>query len=96
MPKILEMVEKEFGVAGKTIGKIDIMDSFTFISAPLEQAEQILDAFNRAKRNGERPSVRVEKASSPKSRGAGGGRGQARYGKSGGGSRDRKPRGRQR
>jgi len=97
VPKILQMVEKEFGVAGSVIGKIDIMDSFTFISAPLEQAEQILDAFNQAKRNGERPSVRVEKASNPKSRGAGGGRGQARYGrKNGGGYRDRKPRGNRR
>jgi ATP-dependent RNA helicase DeaD len=98
VPKILQMVENEFGVAGSTIGKIDIMDSFTFISAPLEQAEQILDAFHRAKRAGGRPSVRVEKASNPKSRGAGGGRGQRRKlgGKRRSNSDSRKPRGRQR
>jgi ATP-dependent RNA helicase DeaD len=98
VPKILQMVENEFGVAGSTIGKIDIMDSFTFISAPLEQAEQILDAFHRAKRAGGRPSVRVEKASNPKSRGAGGGRGQRRKlgGKRRSNSDSRKPRGRKR
>ena len=96
--KILQMVENEFGVAGSSIGKIDIMDSFTFISVPLEQAEKILDAFHRAKRNGERPSVRVEKASNPKSRGAGGGRGQRRKngGKRRSNSDSRKPRGRKR
>lgn len=99
VPKILQMVENEFGVPGSSIGKIDIMDSFTFISAPLKDAEAILDAFHRAKREGGRPSVRIEKASNPKSRGAGGGRGQHR--KSSGGKRrsnsdSRKPRGKKR
>ena len=35
---------------------------------------KILDAFHQAKKSGGRPSVRIEKASNPKSRGAGGGR----------------------
>lgn len=66
VPKILQMIEKEFGVAGSFIGRIDIMDSFSFVSAPLQQAEEILEAFYQAKRKGIRPSVRVEKAATTK------------------------------
>lgn len=62
VPKILDMIENEFGVNGKAVGNIDIMESFSFISVPLKEAEEIMDAFHDMKRSGVRPSVRVERA----------------------------------
>jgi len=64
--KILHMIDTEFGVPGGNIGRIDIMDSYSFISAPLKEAEMILDAFNDIKKKGGFSTVRVEKASEDK------------------------------
>ena len=61
-PKILHMIDTEFGVPGSAVGEIDIMESFSFISVPLKEAEMILDAFHAAKKKGIRPSVRIERA----------------------------------
>lgn len=64
--KILHMLDTEFGVPGDNIGRIDIMDSYTFISAPMEEAEQILESFQAIKDSGGFATVRVERASEEK------------------------------
>ncbi len=58
--KILRLIEDEFGVSGKKVGRIDIMDSYSFISVPLEEAEIILESFEAMKH--QKPKVRVERA----------------------------------
>lgn len=63
--KILRMIDLDFGVSGKHVGQIDIMDDYSFISVPLKEAETILDSFNEMKKNG-RPPVRVERAEASK------------------------------
>ncbi|HEY5713818.1 MAG TPA: DEAD/DEAH box helicase [Candidatus Gracilibacteria bacterium] len=93
VPKILNMIEKDFGVPGKMVGDIDIMEGYTFISVPLQQAEQILEAFHSLKGKG-RSEVRVERAAQGKRKdGASSGRGKRpeRGGPRGGGSRGGKP-----
>ncbi|MCK5460591.1 DEAD/DEAH box helicase [Candidatus Gracilibacteria bacterium] len=77
VPKILRMIEKDFGVSGNAVGEIDIMDSYSFISVPFSQAEAILDAFHTMKKKGKFAPVRVERASQGK-KGGGKGRGGSR------------------
>jgi ATP-dependent RNA helicase DeaD len=60
------MIDTEFGVPGDNVGRIDIMDSYSFISVPLKEAEMILDAFNNIKKEGGFATVRVERASEDK------------------------------
>ena len=67
-PKILQTIEKEFGVSGRVVGAIDIMSDFSFITVPLAEAEQIMDAFHNLKKVS-RPSVRVERAQKGKKTG---------------------------
>lgn len=74
-PKILQMIEKEFGVSRQSIGDIDIMEEYSFISVPFAEAEMILDAFHSMKRK-RRPSVRVERASQAKNNDGGQRRGK--------------------
>lgn len=64
--KILHMINTEFGVSGDNIGRIDIMDSYSFISVPMREAELILDAFKNIKAQGRFATVRVERASADK------------------------------
>ena len=64
--KILQIVDNEFGVAGHHVGRIDIMDSYSFISVPMDEAEVILDAFANIKKQGGFATVRVERASEDK------------------------------
>jgi len=64
--KILHMIDTEFGVPGDNVGRIDIMDSYSFISVPMREAEMILDAFNQIKKEGGFATVRVERASEDK------------------------------
>lgn len=64
---ILTMIEKDFGVSSRTIGDIDIMDSYSFISAPFADAEKIMDGYSKMKKNN--PDVRIERASKGKQRG---------------------------
>ena len=75
--KILKMIESDFGVPGNKVGDIDIMDTYSFISVPLKEAETILDAFHSMKKD-RRPQVRVERASEDKK--GGGKRGNFRKG----------------
>ncbi len=63
--KILQMIEKDFGVSHEYVGEIDIMQEYSFITVPLAQAEIILDAFYALKKK-KRPSVRIERASDTK------------------------------
>ena len=78
--KILKMIEHDFGVPQHVIGDIDIMDSYSFITVPLKEAEEIMDAFHAMKKK-KRPPVRVERASAKDSGGKGGrGKSQGRKG----------------
>ncbi len=79
VPKILEMIDNDFGVSGSSVGEIDIMDTFSFITVPLKEAETILDAFHSMKKDS-KPPVRVERASQGKKKG-----GSSRGGRHGGG-----------
>ena len=65
--KILKTIEQETGVSGKSIGDIDIMDSYSFISVPLAEAEKILDAFQSKRGGGS--GLRVERADQDKGQG---------------------------
>ena len=42
---------KNTGVRNSAIDKVEVMDSFSFISVPLKEAEIILGAFKSASRN---------------------------------------------
>jgi len=64
--KILQMIDNEFGVPGDNVGRIDIMDSYSFISVPMREAEMILEAFHDIKKQGGFATVRVERASEDK------------------------------
>ena len=64
--KILQIIDNEFGVSGDKVGRIDIMDSYSFISVPLKEAEVILDAFHDIKAQGGYVTVRIERASADK------------------------------
>lgn len=64
--KILQMIDQEFGVPGSNVGRIDIMDSYSFISVPMKEAEMILEAFHDIKKGGGHATVRVERASEDK------------------------------
>ncbi len=66
--KILEMIDNDFGVPGKFVGDIDIMEAYSFITVPLKEAETILDAFHSIKKD-HRPPVRVERATQGKRKG---------------------------
>lgn len=76
VPKILKMIEKDFGVSGNAVGEIDIMDSYSFISVPFAQAEAILEAFHAIKRKGKFAPVRVERAAQGKRGGGGASKGR--------------------
>jgi ATP-dependent RNA helicase DeaD len=62
------MIEKDFGVSGRMVGDIDIMDSYSFISVPLREAEVIMDAFHAMKKKGKFAPVKVERAQHNKKR----------------------------
>jgi ATP-dependent RNA helicase DeaD len=70
IPSILQMIEKDFGVSGKLVGDIDIMNDYSFISVPFPEAETILDAFHAMKKK-RRPPVRVERVAKDKRNGGG-------------------------
>lgn len=46
--EILKAVAGEAGIPGRSVGKIDIMDHFTFFEVPSEIVEKVLTAMNRA------------------------------------------------
>lgn len=69
--KILQMIDNDFGVPGSSVGQIEIMEDYSFISVPLKEAETILDAFHDMKRAGKYAPVRVERAQHDKKSGLG-------------------------
>ncbi|MEJ2696674.1 MAG: DEAD/DEAH box helicase [Candidatus Sulfobium sp.] len=58
--EILKSVSTETGISGRQIGKIDIMDNFTFFEVPSDIVERVLTAMNKAVIRGRK--VAVEKA----------------------------------
>lgn len=60
--EVLKAIAVECGIPGKTVGKIDIMDSFTFFEVPSDIVERVLTAMNRAVIRGKRVAVSKAKA----------------------------------
>ncbi len=55
--EILKAIASESGIPGHSVGKIDIMDHFTFFEVPSGIVEKVLTAMNRAVIRGRRVSV---------------------------------------
>ena len=55
--EILKAIASESGIPGHSVGKIDIMDHFTFFEVPTGIVEKVLTAMNRAVIRGRRVSV---------------------------------------
>ena len=68
--KLLDMLNQKAKVPGRKIRDIKIMETYSFITVPLEEAEKIIKALNRDK--SKKPLV--EKANSNKDSGGGGNR----------------------
>jgi ATP-dependent RNA helicase DeaD len=60
--EILKAIARESGIPGHSVGRIDIMDHFTFFEVPSEIVEKVLTAMNRAVIRGRRVSVTKAKA----------------------------------
>jgi ATP-dependent RNA helicase DeaD len=65
--EILKSIAVEAGIPGKRVGKIDIMENFTFFEVPSEIVEKVLVAMNRAVIRGKKVTVTKAKATSSKS-----------------------------
>ncbi len=59
--RILQMIENDYGVSGRSVGKIDIMDTHSFVSVPDSDAETILSAFDKNDKRS-RSKLRIERA----------------------------------
>jgi ATP-dependent RNA helicase DeaD len=66
--EILKVIAKESDIPGHSVGKIDIMDNFTFFEVPSGIVEKVLTAMNRAVIRGRRVSVTKAKAHPPSSK----------------------------
>jgi ATP-dependent RNA helicase DeaD len=55
--EILRTIAEEAGIPGKSVGKIDIMDSYTFVEVSPDIAEKVAAAMNNAVIKGRRVSV---------------------------------------
>jgi ATP-dependent RNA helicase DeaD len=60
--EILKTVAREAGIPGRSIGKIDIMDHFTFFEVASDIVERVLTAMNRAVIRGRKVAVTKAKA----------------------------------
>ncbi|MDA8432779.1 MAG: DEAD/DEAH box helicase [Nitrospiraceae bacterium] len=60
--EVLKAIAKESDIPGHSVGKIEIMDHFTFFEVPSGIAEKVLTAMNRAVIRGRRVSVTKAKA----------------------------------
>ncbi len=65
--EILKAIAVEAGIPGKRVGRIDIMDHFTFFEVPSEIVEKVLLAMNRAVIRGKKVTVTKAKTASSKS-----------------------------
>lgn len=66
--EILKAIAGEAGIPGRRVGKIDIMDSFTFFEVPSDIVEKVLTAMNRTVIRGKKVSVEKAKPLSETSR----------------------------
>ena len=55
--EILKSIAVEAGIPGRSVGKIDIMDSFTFFEVPSDITEKVIVAMNKAVIKGKKVSV---------------------------------------
>ena len=55
--EILKSIAGEAGIPGRSVGKIDIMDSFTFFEVPSDIVEKVIVAMNKAVIKGKKVSV---------------------------------------
>ena len=56
--EILKAVANEAGIPGRSVGRIDIMDNFTFFEVPSDIVEKVLVAMNRAVIRGKKVAVK--------------------------------------
>lgn len=63
--EILKTIAEEAGIPGRRVGKIDIMDNFTFFEVSSDLAEKVLAAMDRAVIRGKK--ISVQKATRPPS-----------------------------
>lgn len=77
---IVDMIQRESGLTNAHINDVKIMDEFSFVTIPFEQAENVTRALNKLSDNG-KPMAEISK---DKPEGGGGG---SRGGSRGGGSR---------
>jgi ATP-dependent RNA helicase DeaD len=66
--EILKVIAKESNIPGHSVGKIEIMDHFTFFEVPSDIVEKVLTAMNRAVIRGKKVSVTKAKARPASSR----------------------------
>ena len=70
--EILKAIASETGISGRQIGKIDIMESFTFFEVPSDIVEKVLTVMNKAVIRGRKVAVEKAKPSNvPSKSGAG-------------------------
>ena len=67
--KLLKLIHEKTKVPGRKIKDVKVMANFSFVSAPLEEAELIMKTLNKGKRKNDKPMVEV--ANSDKSSGDG-------------------------
>jgi ATP-dependent RNA helicase DeaD len=75
-------IANEANIPGRSIGAIDILDTYSFVDVPADAAQRVIEALNNASVKGK--SVTAEISNEPAARGGGGGRER---------DRDRGPRG---
>jgi ATP-dependent RNA helicase DeaD len=76
--EILKAIASETGISGRQIGKIDIMETFTFFEVPSDIVEKVLTAMNKAVIRGRKVAVEKAKPSNVLSRS---GAGKSRFSK---------------
>jgi len=59
--EILRKIAEEAGIPGKRVGKIDIMDNFTFVEVPSDIVEKVISAMNNAVIKGKKVAVQKAK-----------------------------------
>lgn len=80
---LVRLVCDATGLTGADVGRIDVLDTFSFFETPKEHSETVLDKVNDSDFDGNPISVEITK----KRQGGGGGRGRGGDRRSGGGGR---------
>lgn len=84
---LVEMVQKDSGLSSGKINDVKILNEFSFVTIPFEEAERVTRALNKAE-GSDRPIAEIAK-DEKRNGGGGGDRGGFRRKPSGGGDRDR-------